>query len=168
MLSYRGVTQSLAARGLGVRESGSVNPTKHLGNPWHEAALSEQIQYLTPSKAYIVEDNDLIRDNLVETLTELAGIETIGYSTTEAGACEWLEEHPQDWDLLVVDMFLLQGTGLGVLRNCPHRSALQKVIVLSNYATDEMRTRCIACGADAVFDKSTELDRFIDYCTARH
>ncbi len=120
------------------------------------------------SKAYIVEDNTLIRDNLVETLTELAGVETIGYSTTEADACYWLEQHPRDWDLLVVDLFLGQGTGLGVLRKCQQRSAVQKVVVLSNYATDEMRSRCLACGADAIFDKSTELDLFLDYCSARH
>lgn len=65
-----------------------------------------------PSKAYIVEDNALIRDNLVETLTELAGIQTIGYAATEADACVWLAEHPQDWQLLIVDLFLLQGSGL--------------------------------------------------------
>ncbi len=120
------------------------------------------------SKAYIVEDNTLIRDNLVETLTELAGVQTIGYSTTEADACYWLKHHPADWDLLVVDLFLGQGTGLGVLRQCMQRSAVQKVVVLSNYATDEMRSRCLACGADAIFDKSTELDLFLDYCSARH
>ncbi len=120
------------------------------------------------TKAYIVEDNELIRDNLVETLTELAGVQTVGFSTNEAEACYWLDRHPEDWDLLVVDLFLGQGTGLGVLRKCAYRSAVQKVVVLSNYATAEMRTRCLACGADAIFDKSTELDLFLDYCTARH
>ena len=118
--------------------------------------------------AYIVEDNDLIRDNLVETLTELAGIHTIGHAATEAEACSWLEQHPREWDLLVVDLFLEQGNGLGVLRKCLQRSAIQKVVVLSNYATDDIRNRCLACGADAIFDKSTELDLFIDYCSARH
>ena len=125
------------------------------------------MQGLMASKAYIVEDNDLIRDNLVETLTELAGIQTIGYSTTEAGACSWLEQHPADWDLLVVDLFLEQGNGLGVLRKCAQRSKLQTVVVLSNYATNDVRDRCLACGADAIFDKSTELDLFIDYCSSR-
>lgn len=126
------------------------------------------MQDLMTSKAYIVEDNDLIRDNLVETLTELAGVKTIGYSTTEDDACCWLDQHPAEWDLLVVDLFLGQGTGLGVLRRCLQRTAMQKVVVLSNYATNDMRKRCLACGADAIFDKSTELDLFIDYCSARH
>lgn len=116
--------------------------------------------------AYIVEDNDLIRDNLVETLTELAGIRTVGHSATEVDACSWLEQHPRAWDLLVLDLFLEQGNGLGVLRKCRHRAAVQKVVVLSNYATDDIRRRCMDCGADAIFDKSTELDLFIDYCSA--
>lgn len=145
-----------------------MNPMNFSGDPWQGPANSQPIQDLMASKAYIVEDNELIRDNLVETLTELAGVETIGFSTTEADACYWLEQHPKDWDLLVVDLFLGQGTGLGVLRKCLQRSEMQKVVVLSNYATNEMRNRCLDCGADAIFDKSTELDLFIDYCVARH
>lgn len=117
-------------------------------------------------QAYIVEDNALIRGNLTEALTELADVQTIGYATTEDDACCWLEQHPQDWNLLLVDLFLAQGTGLGVIKRCRQRSAAQKIVVLSNYATDEMRSRCLACGADAIFDKSTELDLFIDYCRA--
>lgn len=143
-----------------------MNPINLCGDPWQGSATFQPIQDLMPSKAYIVEDNDLIRDNLVETLTELAGVETIGYSTTEADACGWLEQHPLDWDLLVVDLFLDQGNGLGVIRKCVQRSATQKVVVLSNYATDDMRNRCLACGADAIFDKSTELELFIDYCSS--
>jgi two-component system OmpR family response regulator len=118
-------------------------------------------------KAYIVEDNELIRGNLTETLTELAGVQTMGYSATEAEACKWLDQHPRDWGLLVVDLFLAQGSGLGVVKQSIRRASTQKVVVLSNYATDEMRSRCLACGADAIFDKSTELDQFIDYCLAQ-
>lgn len=119
-------------------------------------------------KAYIVEDNAIIRDNLVETLTELAGIQTVGCSATEQDACSWLAQHPRDWQLLVVDLFLLQGSGLGVLKGCRQRSSRQRVVVLSNYATADIRRRCLAGGADAVFDKSTELDQFLAYCARPH
>jgi DNA-binding NarL/FixJ family response regulator len=119
-------------------------------------------------KAYIVEDNALIRANLVETLTELAGVQTVGYADTERGACSWLAQHPRDWQLLVVDLFLLQGSGLGVLKGCSQRSRQQRVVVLSNYATEDIRQRCLAGGADAVFDKSTELDQFLAYCRRPH
>lgn len=166
--SYTGVQQSPAATPLRQRDTGGVNPLTTVGSPWQEPAPSLKAGYLMPSKAYIVEDNALIRDNLVETLTELAGIQTIGYAATEADACVWLAEHPQDWQLLIVDLFLLQGSGLGVLKNCGRHAGRQRVIVLSNYATADIRTRCLALGADAVFDKSTELDIFLDYCAQVH
>jgi DNA-binding NarL/FixJ family response regulator len=37
-------------------------------------------------------------------------------------------------------------------------------VVLSNYATPEMRRRCLELGADRVFDKSSELEELIAYC----
>ena len=38
------------------------------------------------------------------------------------------------------------------------------MVVLSNYATADMRKRCMQLGADAVFDKSNEIDALVDYC----
>lgn len=168
MLSYRCAVQSLAALTDPGQQTGAVNPLNPYGDPRYGSAPSPTIQYRMAVNAYIVEDNDLIRDNLVETLTELAGIRTIGHASTEVDACDWLAGHPGEWDLLVVDLFLQQGNGLGVLRKCQQRTAVQKVVVLSNYATDDIRNRCLACGADAIFDKSTELDQFITYCSASH
>jgi DNA-binding NarL/FixJ family response regulator len=71
---------------------------------------------------------------------------------------------PNDWQLLIVDLFLKEGSGLGVLAGCKSRSAGQRVVVLSNYVTVDIRARCEALGADAVFDKSRDLDAFIEYC----
>lgn len=119
-------------------------------------------------KAYIVEDNALIRNNLMETLNELLGVQVLGYAATERAARDWLSSHSRDWELLVVDLFLLEGSGLGVINHCASRSPQQRVVVLSNYATDEIRFRCLASGADAVFDKSTELDQFLAYCAVKH
>jgi hypothetical protein len=38
------------------------------------------------------------------------------------------------------------------------------MVVLSNNATRDIRWRCEQLGADAVFDKSTEIDELVDYC----
>ena len=115
-------------------------------------------------KTYIVEDNTTIRDNLVSALEELAGVSAIGYAETEADAREWLGTHRDDWELAIVDLFLREGNGLGVLQECQARQAAQKVVVLTNYATDEIKTRCARLGADAVFDKSNEIDGLVDFC----
>lgn len=114
-------------------------------------------------RVFIVEDNPLIRTNLIETLVELAAIEVVSFSNGALESNRWLQANRDAWDLAVVDLFLAEGNGLAVLGAIRERSPLQRVVVLSNYATPNLRARCAALGADAVFDKSTELDAFLDY-----
>lgn len=115
-------------------------------------------------RTYIIEDNATIRENLIGTLEELASIKALGWAETETEAKGWLAGHTGQWNLAIVDLFLKQGSGLGVLEACRERAANQRVVVLSNYATLDMRKRCTQLGADAVFDKSNEIDALVEYC----
>lgn len=116
-------------------------------------------------RIYLVEDSPVIRDALAESLEELVGARVVGSASTENEATQWLEANPSNWDLAVVDLFLLQGSGLNVVKSCGNRALRQKVIVLTNYATEPIRQRCLAAGADAIFDKATEIDEFTRYAT---
>ena len=118
-------------------------------------------------KTYIVEDNATIRENLIGALEELAGVKASGWAETEEEARQWLAQHQGQWDLLIIDLFLKQGSGMGVLEACLSRTAGQRAVVLSNYATPDMRKRCAQLGADAVFDKSNEIDALVEYCIAQ-
>ncbi|MDH6591039.1 DNA-binding NarL/FixJ family response regulator [Variovorax sp. TBS-050B] len=118
----------------------------------------------TRLQTYIVEDNLTIRENLIGTLEELTCTTVVGFAETEVHAKQWLQEHSDEWDLAVVDLFLKQGSGLGVLQACASRRSNQKVVVLSNYATPDIRRRCAEFGVDAVFDKSNEIDALVDFC----
>ncbi|MGP1630382.1 MAG: response regulator [Giesbergeria sp.] len=118
-------------------------------------------------KTYIVEDNATIRENLIGTLEELATIESVGAAETEDEGKAWLTQDSAQWDLAIVDLFLRQGSGLGVLVACRERKPHQRVVVLSNYATPDVRMRCAQLGVDAVFDKSNEIDALVDYCIAQ-
>ena len=115
-------------------------------------------------KTYLIEDNPTIRDNLIATLEELAGVDTIGSADTENEGKTWLLNNPQQWDLAILDLFLKEGSGLGVLQACSARRSEQKIVVLSNYATPDVRKRCEQLGVDAVFDKSNEIESLIAYC----
>jgi two-component system OmpR family response regulator len=117
-------------------------------------------------RTFIVEDNATIRENLIGTLEELASVVPLGWAEGEKEACAWFEDHRGEWDLAIVDLFLKQGSGIGVLESCQQRTRNQRLIVLSNYATEDMRKRCAQLGADAVFDKSNEIDALVDYCLA--
>lgn len=115
-------------------------------------------------KTFVVEDNPTIRENLISTLEELAPIESVGTAETAEEGVAWLSGDQSAWDLAIVDLFLKSGTGLRVLQACQNRLPCQKMVVFSNYATREMRLRCAELGADAIFDKSTEIEALLNYC----
>jgi two-component system, OmpR family, response regulator len=114
-------------------------------------------------RIYLVEDNPVIRKNLTEWFEDLENARLVGFSTTENEARAWLVKNKTAWDLAVVDLFLAQGSGLGIVKSCRDRNLKQKLVVLTNYATAEIRERSLALGADAIFDKSNELEEFLRY-----
>ena len=118
-------------------------------------------------RTYLVEDNSTIRDNLISTLEELAPVQTVGTSATEEEGTKWLTLNQGLWDLAILDLFLKSGSGLGVLEACRSRGVRKNIVVFSNYATHEVRLICAHLGVDAVFDKSTEIEALIAYCSAQ-
>ena len=117
-------------------------------------------------KTYIVEDSPVIRDSLIATLEELTAIKVVGTTEDEVSALQWLLQPQHEVDLVIIDIFLKSGSGLGVLRGVSAMPKGAKRVVLSNYATVDMRRKCLAMGADQVFDKSHDIDALIAYCTA--
>jgi DNA-binding NarL/FixJ family response regulator len=116
-------------------------------------------------KTYIVEDSKLIRDNLVAALEELAPVDVVGTAEDESSAVRWLDSGECGVDLVIIDISLKNGSGLGVLRATQGMPDLGcRRIVLSNYATPDVRRRCLELGADRVFDKSHDIDELIRYC----
>ena len=117
----------------------------------------------SPLRIYLIEDNEIVREALLNIFNGLLAAEVVGWSETEAEAMEWMSAHPGCWDAAVVDLFLRSGSGLGVLQANPARLAGQRMVVLSNYATPKIRRQCLAAGADAVFDKSNEIEEFTQF-----
>jgi DNA-binding NarL/FixJ family response regulator len=115
---------------------------------------------------YLVEDNPVIRENLIATLEELVPVHVVGTAADEASAVVWLRDPAHPVDLVIVDIFLQGGSGLGVLRAAQGLPQRYRLVVLSNFATPAMRHRCLALGADRVFDKSNEIEALIAYCAA--
>ena len=115
-------------------------------------------------KTYLVEDSQLIRENLSAALEELASVTVVGAAADEAGAIAWLNQHAQDCDLVLIDLFLKQGSGMGVLAAVNGLPGKAKYVILSNYATPYMRKQALDLGADQVFDKSRDITTLIDYC----
>lgn len=119
---------------------------------------------MPPIKTYLVEDSPVIRESLIATLEELAPVQVVGTATDESTAVKWLSVPGQAVDLVIVDLFLKGGSGLGVLRAAQSMPRRHVMVVLSNYVTPDMRRQCLALGAARVFDKSHDLDALIQYC----
>src|SRR5437868_14928870 len=115
-------------------------------------------------RTYIVEDSPVIRENLIATLEEMVPVEVIGTAEDESSAAQWLGQSANACDLVIIDIFLKSGSGLGVLQAARKGAGARKLVVLSNYATPDMRRKCLQLGADKVFDKSNEIDGLISYC----
>ena len=117
-----------------------------------------------PLRIYLVEDSSIIRENLVELLQETLPLEVVGSAASEGEARAWLTKPTVPYDLVVIDIFLHAGSGLGVLALRQPLDAPGRWVVLSNHATPEMRRKCTELGADAVFDKSNEIEALLLYC----
>ena len=114
-------------------------------------------------RIYLVEADPVIRERLAEWFLDQIGARLVGIAATEDEAGQWLKSHPTAWDLAVVDLFLEKGSGLAVAQHCRKRNFKQKLVVLTDYATPDIRERSLLLGADAVFDRTSELQKFIDY-----
>ena len=113
---------------------------------------------------FIVEDSPVIRDNLVATLEELLPLRVVGVAAGEAAALQWLQRPEHGAELVIVDILLQQGSGLGLLRALRSLPRRGRFVVFSNCASPDLRRQCLALGADRVFDKSGEIDELIRYC----
>lgn len=116
-------------------------------------------------RTFIVEDSPIILDNLAATLEEMAPVQVVGSAPDEETAVHQLQQLAGSIDLVIIDVFLKSGSGLGVLRGTARAGLPAKRVVLTNYATADMRQKCEALGAHRVFDKSNDLDELIAYCT---
>jgi DNA-binding NarL/FixJ family response regulator len=117
-------------------------------------------------QTFVIEDSPLIAEDLIDALQELLPMQVLGVADNEAAALRWLSAHDDEVDLVIIDLFLRAGSGLGVLRALQAGAPSYKRVVLSNYASADVRRRCLALGADRVFDKSAQIDDLLSYCRA--
>ena len=119
---------------------------------------------MTPLRAFVVEDSAVIRESLIAALEELVPLQVVGTADDEAGALRWLADPANGCDVAIIDVFLRRGSGVGLLRALQAQHAGFDRVVLTNYATDDIRRRCRQLGASRVLDKSAEIDALVDHC----
>lgn len=113
-------------------------------------------------RVFLVEDLPAMRELLVDLFTSIGNYQVVGTSSTEAEANLWIDEFPGKWDLLIVDLILAEGSGLGVVARARTRRKDGDVVVLSAYGSPGIVKHLLANGVAAVFDKA-DTQAFIDW-----
>ena len=106
----------------------------------------------------LVDDSERIRARLAEMLGEIPNVEIAFAADTEGEAVRLIAQ--QEWDVLILDLQLRVGTGLGVLKAMQGlRSRDERVaMIFTNYGFRQYRGRTLALGADYFFDKARDFD----------
>jgi DNA-binding NarL/FixJ family response regulator len=109
-----------------------------------------------PLRVYLVEDAPSFRDRLFDFLAEPGEVEMIGFAETEADAMRELRAEPPD--VVIVDLHLKAGSGIGVIESMRalRPTPPPTIVVLTNYAFPEFEAACRARGANYFFDKSSQ------------
>jgi DNA-binding NarL/FixJ family response regulator len=104
---------------------------------------------------FIVEDSASIRQRLAVMLGDIEGVTVVGQADTPAEALEGiLRTRP---DSVVLDIQLIGGSGLDVLRKAHPQVPATVFIVLTNHPDLQYRRICMEAGAAYFFDKSSEI-----------
>ncbi|HWP35960.1 MAG TPA: PAS domain S-box protein [Gemmatimonadales bacterium] len=111
----------------------------------------------TPKRVFVVDDSRVIRQRLLATLAATPGVSVVGSAETPATAVRLITELRPD--AVVLDLRLRDGSGLTVLEQVKRLEPAPMVVVLTNYPHDEYRRQCLAAGADAFLDKSSEFEK---------
>ena len=97
-----------------------------------------------------------MRNLVIETLGEIEGLTLAGFAEGEEEALSWLRSH--ECDVLILDLELKQGNGIGVLQKLATRQTRQGLvkIVYSNHVSANIRRLAGQLGAAFFFDKTLD------------
>jgi DNA-binding NarL/FixJ family response regulator len=111
-------------------------------------------------RLFIADDSELLRERLVDVLSEIEGVEIIGQGEDTIEVVKAVERlHP---DLVILDIRMPGGNGILVLEILKKMENPPLVIMFTNYPNLQYRMRCLGAGADFFFYKATELEKLID------
>ena len=110
-------------------------------------------------RLFHVEDSGELRRRIGREVARLTGIEVVGFSDREDDAIRQIRRIKPD--LVVLDLQLAYGSGIGVLRELRPGPGPPTLIVLTNHAGSGFRELSLRAGAHHFFDKSTQLEEFI-------
>jgi len=117
----------------------------------------------------LIEDSRLLRERMIGMLTVPGLMRVAGTAETECEATALIDGN--DYDALVVDVELREGSGITAIRHARRSYAARRqplIIVLTNYALPTVHQRCIEAGADHFLDKMQQFPQVRPLLEAHH
>jgi DNA-binding NarL/FixJ family response regulator len=105
---------------------------------------------------YIVDDSEVMRERIAESVEDIAGIEIVGQNGDPFEALDTIRKlHP---DVVILDIRLPERSGIDVLKDIKKEFRAAIVIMITNYPYRQYRQGSMAAGADYFFSKIEEFD----------
>ena len=111
---------------------------------------------------FVVEDSAGFRERLIAALEEVPGVRVAGWAAGEDEAVAAITRLRPEF--VVLDIRLLQGSGLAALEAVKGLDPPPIVAVLTNHPETQYRTRCAELGADHFFYKAAGFESLLDVC----
>jgi len=112
------------------------------------------------NRVFLVEDAPALRTRLAEMLGKIDGVTIVGEADTPASAIEGiLRTRPH---CVVLDIQLVGGSGIEVLREIKPAHPDIVFVVFTNHSEPQYRKICMANGASYFLDKSIEFEKIKD------
>jgi DNA-binding NarL/FixJ family response regulator len=113
-----------------------------------------------PIQVAIVDDSAVIKERLMQRLSQLDGIQLAWQAQNAAEAIAAFRQLKPE--VAILDIQMPDRSGIEVLVHIKKESPWTTVIMLTNYPLPPFRKYCLEAGADYFFDKSTEFEKVIE------
>jgi DNA-binding NarL/FixJ family response regulator len=136
-----------------------MKPSSPIPLASERAAATEPASPPAPGRSpvFIVDDSPVVRDRLLAMISELPNVEVVGQADVAFEAINSIRRLRPS--VVVLDISMPGGSGMYVLETVKKDQPVPVVIMLTNFAHEQYRQKCLQLGADYFFDKSTEFDR---------
>ena len=108
----------------------------------------------------IVDDSELLRDRLRDSLIAIKDIEIIGEATNGVEAMQIISEKCPDF--VILDIRMPKMNGIAVLENLKAQGCKSTICIFTNYPYPQYKQKCLAEGADYFFYKSQDFNKVIN------
>lgn len=103
-------------------------------------------------RVFIADDSEILRELLVEKLSQLPNVNIVGEAKDVATAMQMIDEI--EFHLAIYDIHMPNGSGIDLMKFTKKKYPTTKIIMMTNYSIGDYKKRSLEAGANYFFDKS--------------